>query len=186
MAAQRAMSSGACSRASRSVLRGRSGKAQPFTSAKNRMHCIISAANAPAPSPDYSAGGEFVSLPLYVYHRSRLAKCWHNGTLGGSCAVRFDIGGTPRVLRVLTQVMESGGTLRLSGNGIDGGLRGAQRLASTLYRGAVPAPSTADKFSPCTIHYAPGCLGGIANTPWYACQLPLYAHPTCSGAGRVR
>jgi hypothetical protein len=54
------------------------------------------------------------------------------------CSVRFDVGGTPRVLRVLTQTIDSAGLLRLSGNGIDGGLSGAQRLAATLYRGGVP------------------------------------------------
>ena len=54
------------------------------------------------------------------------------------CSVRFDVGGTPRVLRVLTQTVDSAGLLRLSGHGIDGGLSGAQRLAATLYRGGVP------------------------------------------------
>ena len=42
------------------------------------------------------------------------------------------------MLRVLTQTIESGGMLRLLGEGIDGGLDGAQRLAATVYRGAVP------------------------------------------------
>ena len=111
---------------------------QPFTSAKNRMHCIISSENAPAPLLDYDANGSFVSLPLLVYNRGRRAECWHEGRVGAPCAVRFDVGGTPRVLRVLTQTVESAGTLRLSGQGIDGGLQGAQRLAATLYRGAVP------------------------------------------------
>lgn len=113
-------------------------KVQPFTSARNRMHCIVSAANAPAPLPEYTASGSFVSLPLRMITRGRLVECWHNGTLGAPCAVRFDVGGTPRVLRVLTPVVESAGTLRLAGMGIDGGLRGAQRLAASLYRGAVP------------------------------------------------
>ena len=111
---------------------------QPFTTAKNRIHCIIASANAPTPTDAYYADGEFVSLPLRLYARGRLAECWHEGTLGDSCAVRFDIGGTPRVLRVLTLTVESAGTLRVSGAGIDGGLKGAQRLAATLYRGAVP------------------------------------------------
>ena len=111
---------------------------QPFTSAKNRMHCIISSENAPAPLTKYDPAGRFVSLPVTVLTHGRLAECWHKGKVGDSCAVRFDIGGTPRVLRVLTQTVESAGTLRLSGQGIDGGLHGAQRLAATLYRGAVP------------------------------------------------
>ena len=111
---------------------------QPFTSARNRMHCIISSANAPAPLSQYDPSGTFVSRPLSVYARGQLAQCWHEGTTGADCAVRFDIGGTPRVLRVLTQTVEAGGTLRLSGEGIDGGLSGAQRLAAALYRGATP------------------------------------------------
>ena len=124
------------------ILMGQQGKiacnVQPFTSAKNRMHCIISGENAPAPLPDYHPSGQFVSLPIMVVVRGRPAECWHEGKVGADCQVRFDIGGSPRVLRVLTQTVESAGTLRLSGKGIDGGLRGAQRLAATLYRGAVP------------------------------------------------
>lgn len=116
-------------------------KVQPFTSARNRLHCIISAAHAPAPLTEYNADGAFVSLPLHLYHRSKRAKCWHEAALGDSCTVRFDVGATPRVLRVLTPLVEPNGMLRLSGEGIDGGLTGAQRLAATLYRGAVPALS---------------------------------------------
>ena len=111
---------------------------QPFTSARNRLHCIISSANTPAPLPNYNLNGTFVSRPLSVYVRDQLAQCWHSGVVGADCAVRFDIGGTPRVLRVLTQTLESGGMLRLLGEGVDGGLDGAQRLAAMVYRGAVP------------------------------------------------
>ena len=112
---------------------------QPFTSAKNRMHCIISSENAPAPMPDYRATGSYITLPLRLYKGSQPAACWQEGTdaLEG-CSVRFDIGGTPRILRVLTQVVESGDTLRLAGQGINGGLKGAPLLAATLFRGAVP------------------------------------------------
>ena len=113
-------------------------RVQPFTSAKNRMHCIVSADRAPAPLTTYNPSGFFVSMPIRSLVRGQLAECWHQGAAGDNCAVRFDVGGTPRVLRVLTQTVESAGTLRLSGEGIDGGLRGAQRLAATLYRGAVP------------------------------------------------
>ena len=109
---------------------------QPFTSARNRMHCIITSINTPAPTLDYRPEGEFVTLPLRMYKGGQLAKCWHEGTAG--CAVRFDLGATPRVLRVMTPVVEAAGTLRLHGDGIDGGLRGAPTLAATLYRGEVP------------------------------------------------
>ena len=116
-------------------------KVQPFTSTNNRLHCIVSAQNAPAPTPEYRRNGKFVSLPLHLYHRGQLARCWHRWRqhlIEHPCGVRFDVGGTPRVLRVLTPTVESSGVLRVSGEGIDGGLRGAQRLAATLYRGAVP------------------------------------------------
>ena len=111
---------------------------QPFTSAKNRLHCIIGAEAVPAPTPEYAPEGVFVSLPLRLYNRGRLAECWHVGSSGPGCSIRFDVGGTPRVARVLTKVVESRGTLRLSGNGIDGGLKGASVFAATLFRGAQP------------------------------------------------
>ena len=113
-------------------------KPQPFTSSKNRIHCIVAANALPAPEPAYYATGKFVELPLKAYKNGRPAACWQQGTINHNCMVRFDVGGTPRVRRVLTQLVESGSTLRLSGEGIDGGMRGAQRLAATLYRGATP------------------------------------------------
>ena len=113
-------------------------KVQPFTSAKNRMHCIVSSANAPAPLPEYDPNGRFIVLPLQMLAHGQLAECWQEDTTIPGCSVRFDVGGTPRVLRVLTQTVDSAGMLRLSGHGIDGGMVGAQRLAATLYRGAVP------------------------------------------------
>ena len=112
-------------------------KPQPFTSSKNRIHCIVAANALPAPEPAYYATGKFVELPLKAYKSGKTA-CWQQGTINHNCMVRFDVGGTPRVRRVLTQLVESGSTLRLSGEGIDGGMRGAQRLAATLYRGATP------------------------------------------------
>ena len=39
---------------------------------------------------------------------------------------------------MLTSTVESGGTLRLAGHGIDGGMSGRQRMAATLFRGATP------------------------------------------------
>lgn len=39
---------------------------------------------------------------------------------------------------MLTTTVESGGTLRLAGHGIDGGMSGRQRMAATLFRGATP------------------------------------------------
>ena len=114
---------------------------QPFTSGRNRVHCIVSSENTPAPSPIYEAAGAFVSMPMRVYKGGQLAKCWHGGG-GDACAVRFDCGATPRILRVLTQSIESGGLLRLSGQGIDGGLVGAPLLAAAVYRGAVPIVGT--------------------------------------------
>lgn len=39
---------------------------------------------------------------------------------------------------MLTTTVESSGTLRLAGHGIDGGMSGRQRMAATLFRGATP------------------------------------------------
>ena len=112
---------------------------QSFTSSDNRLHCIIAADSLPAPTPDYAPTGNFVSLPIRVVKADgQIAHCWHVGGINHGCFARFDTGGTPRVLRVLTSTVESGGTLRVSGQGIDGELRGAQRLAATLFRGATP------------------------------------------------
>ena len=58
------------------------------------------------------------------------------GGVTHGCFVRVYLGGTPRVLRVLTPAAKSGDMLRVTGRGIDGGLSGAQKLAATLYRGA--------------------------------------------------
>lgn len=111
---------------------------QPFTSSNNRLHCIIQAANLPQALSEYSANGSFVSLKLRAIKGGKVAECWHRGGLNQDCFLRFDVGGTPRVTRVLTPIAESGGTLRLSGEGIDGGLKGATRLKAALYRGATP------------------------------------------------
>jgi hypothetical protein len=111
---------------------------QPFTSSNNRLHCIIQSSNVPQALSEYSANGSFVSLKLRAFKGGNLAECWHKGGLNEGCFLRFDIGGTPRVTRVLTPVAESGGTLRLLGDGIDGGLRGATKLKAALYRGSTP------------------------------------------------
>ena len=112
---------------------------QAFTSSKNRIHCIVGAKGAPVPWGGYVSDGRFVQLPVHVIRNGKRAACWHVGNLmGAGCFARFDIGGTPRVLRVLTPTVESQGTVRLSGEGIDGGMSGAQRLAATLFRGAQP------------------------------------------------
>ena len=113
-------------------------KVQPFTSSKNKLHCIIGAEGVPQASPAYSHAGSFVSLPFRVVKNGRIARCWHVGGINHGCFARFDVGGTPRVRRVLTPTIESGDTLRLSGQGIDGGLSGATRLQASLYRGETP------------------------------------------------
>ena len=113
-------------------------KVQPFTSTKNRLHCIIGAEGVPAASPDYYKPGQFVMLPFRVLKKGRLADCWHVGGVNHACFARFDVGGAPRVTRVHTPVVESGATLRLGGDGIDGGMSGRQRLAATLFRGSMP------------------------------------------------
>ena len=112
---------------------------QPFSSAKNRLHCVLGAGGTPTPTWQYHPAGAFVSIPLRVYKSSgRVADCWQLGGLNDLCYVRYDVGGTPRVRRLATPVVESGGVLRIVGDGIDGGLSGAPRLKANLYRGTTP------------------------------------------------
>ena len=109
---------------------------QPFTSNRNRLHCIISGDGLPAPDLTYSATAKFVSEPLRVYKDGRLADCWHVGGINHGCFLTFDVAGTPRVTRVLTQVVEAGSFVRVMGNGIDGGLTGDPKIMSALHRGS--------------------------------------------------
>ena len=108
---------------------------QPFTSSRNRLHCIVNAEGLPPPDVAYSPNGRFVEHPMRVVHNGRIARCWHVGGINHNCFLRFDLGGTPRVTRVVTPVLQSAGILRVKGQGIDGGLLGAPGMASTLYKG---------------------------------------------------
>jgi len=129
-------------------------KVQPFTSSRNRLHCIVSPENLPAPNPDYypngldlnfGGGGHgrsgrtrdplFVREPLRVLKEGRLAPCWHVGGLNHNCMIEFDVAATPRVYRMLTTLVESGGHVRVVGRGIDGGVTGDPKVMATLYRG---------------------------------------------------
>ncbi|KOO31606.1 fibrocystin [Chrysochromulina tobinii] len=108
---------------------------QPFTSNRNRLHCIISPENLPAPDADYNLTGRFVTEPMRVLKEGRLAQCWHVGGLNHNCMVVFDVGATPRVYRMLTPVVESGSLMRVVGRGIDGGVAGDPKMMAMLYRG---------------------------------------------------
>ena len=108
---------------------------QPFTSTRNRLHCIISAEGLPPPDVQYNPAGRLVDHPIRVYKSGRLAQCWHVGSENHGCVVRFDLGATPRVTRVVTPVLRSGGVLRLRGLGIDGGLSGTPGMIATVFRG---------------------------------------------------
>ena len=149
---------------------------QPFTSNRNRLHCIIDASGLPPPPWEYKATGSFVEYPLKAYKGGRRAQCWHVGGVNHDCRLRypsgqaqthsrpptlrchgcvcglaahpsctpplqrrrFDVGGTPRIYRVLTREIEPGGFVRVVGDGIDGGLVGDQKVAAILYRGDKP------------------------------------------------
>jgi hypothetical protein len=108
---------------------------QPFTSTRNRLHCIVSAEGLPPPDLSYRAGGRFVDYPIRVYKSGRLAQCWHVAGINHGCVVRFDLAGTPRVTRLVTPVLQSAGLVRLQGQGIDGGVGGQPGMIATLYRG---------------------------------------------------
>ena len=45
---------------------------QPFTSAKNKVHCIVRANGAPAATPAYDAKGKFVTLPISVFAHGKV------------------------------------------------------------------------------------------------------------------
>ena len=109
---------------------------QPFTSNRNRLHCILSGDGLPAPDISYSTTAKIVSEPLRVYKDGRLADCWHVGGLNHGCFLNFDVAGTPRVTKVLTPVVEAGGFVRVVGHGIDGGLTGDPKILSALHRGS--------------------------------------------------
>ena len=108
---------------------------QPFTSTRNRLHCIVSAEGLPPPNVHYSLSPRFYSHPIRVLKNGRLAQCWHVGGINHGCSLRYDLAGAPRVHRVVTSVLQSAGVVRLQGQGIDGGLNGQPGMIATLYRG---------------------------------------------------
>ena len=59
------------------------------------------------------------------------------GFVNHGCFARFDVGATPRVLRVFTPTVESAGALASAAKGSTAGCA-APALAATLYRGATP------------------------------------------------
>ena len=108
---------------------------QPFTSTRNRLHCIVSPEGLPPPDPQYDPAGRFVSHPLRILKGGKLAMCWHTGGINHACFLRFDLAGNPRLHQLLTPVVQSAGLLRMRGRGIDGGQIGAPGMIATLYRG---------------------------------------------------
>lgn len=108
---------------------------QGFTSSRTRMHCIIGAAGLPAPRPVYSAGRVEQYLPLYVVGTDGAhADCWHVGGINHGCFLLFDVGGTPRLDRVLTTAVGAGGIIRVAGRGMDGGTSGTPTATLRLVR----------------------------------------------------
>ena len=59
--------------------------------------------------------------------------------MGGTnhgCFLRFDLGGTPRLTGLSTPMVQPGGLLRMTGHGIDGGLRGVAMVEGRLQQDA--------------------------------------------------
>ena len=112
---------------------------QPFTSTKNRLHCIVSPHRLPPMDLEYNATNREVMLPLRVFKGTRLAQCWHSDGKNTNCWVYFDPSATPRVERVLTPVLEPSATVRVTGYGLDGGVSGDPTVYLTLYRGDTPS-----------------------------------------------
>ena len=121
------------------ILVGNAGarcEVQPFTSSANRFHCVVQSDLLPPPDADnYSTAGLFTDLPLRAFKDGRAAACWHVGGINHACFVRLDLGGTPRLNRVLTPVLQQGGVLRVLGNGINGGLNGDTTVIGRLFSG---------------------------------------------------
>ena len=125
----------AAPRSSRAPPRAARCIVQPFTTTKNRLHCIIDSEGLPPPTTIYDPSGSFASHPLRVVRNGRIAQCWHVGGANHGCFIRFDLGGTPRIERLLTPTVQSGGVVRVRGAGIDGGVLGSERMVGTLFRG---------------------------------------------------
>ena len=62
-------------------------KVQPFTSNRNRLHCIVHADNLPPPDWKYDPNGRNISFPLRVSKGARLAQCWHVGGANHGCFI---------------------------------------------------------------------------------------------------
>jgi hypothetical protein len=58
------------------------------------------------------------------------------GGTNHGCFLRFDLGGTPRLTSLSTPVVQPGGLLRLTGHGIDGGLKGVAMVEGRLQQDA--------------------------------------------------
>ena len=59
--------------------------------------------------------------------------------MGGTnhgCFLRFDLGGTPRLTSLSTPMVQPGGLLRMTGHGIDGGLKGVAMVEGRLQQDA--------------------------------------------------
>ena len=118
---------------SRDPSRCRSARLSPCL---RRRRCIVDAINLPPPPDEYDAEGSFIMLPLYVVKDGRHADCWHVGGTNHGCFLRFDLGGTPRLTGVSTPMVQPGGLLRLTGHGIDGGLKGVAMVEGRLQQDA--------------------------------------------------
>lgn len=61
---------------------------QPFTSSRNRLHCIINSEGLPPPDVRYNPLGRFALYPIRVVRNGRLATCWHVGGVNHDCFLR--------------------------------------------------------------------------------------------------
>ena len=145
---------------------------QPFTSTKNRLHCIVNPHRLPPISIEHNPAGREVMLPLRVFKGSRLAQCWHSDGPNTNCWVYFDAAASPRVDRILTPVLAAGSTVRVKGHGIDGGLSGDPTVYLTLYRGDTPAVGVCGE---------KGCQASSQSTTSIGCNARLGSSDADSG-----
>eukprot|EP00966_Prymnesium_polylepis_P064513 1495581-Prymnesium_polylepis.1 len=92
-------------------------KVEGFTSTSVRFHCTIQPEGLPVlHQADYGTN-YFADLTLHVLVNGREAMCDVGARVGGTglgdCTVRFDVGGTPRIVQLPTRALQGGEMLRL-------------------------------------------------------------------------
>lgn len=104
-----------------------------------RFHCTIQPQGLPALAEAHWGADVYKELTLHVLVGGREAMCDVGSRLGGTglgdCSIRFDLGGTPRVPRIETRVLQTSTVLRLQVS-VKAVLNAPDAIAIRLVRGA--------------------------------------------------